>query len=59
MYAILIDSCKRRKKMGGQNLPSNQNTEKMLMGRNILRQCGHFTLLFGIRYGPKLFAVIV
>ena len=59
MYAILIDSWKEEKKMGGQNLPSNQNTEKMLMGWNILRQCGHFTLLFGIRYGPKLFAVIV
>jgi len=49
----------KKKKNVGQNLPSNQNTEKMLMGRNILRQCGHFTLLFGIRYGPKLFAVIV
>jgi len=49
----------KKKKNGGQNLPSHQNTEKMLMGCNILRQCGHFTLLFGICYGPKLFAVIV
>jgi len=31
MYAILIDSCKEEKN-GGQNLPYNQNAEKMLMG---------------------------
>jgi len=32
MYAILIDSCKEEKKMAANNLTSNQNTEKMLMG---------------------------